>query len=231
MALQKNRVVNSNRAWDAGRVYKVNEVVQIAGVVCQNLTGGNSDPLLLVDWVVVYQDVGLVYSQSEVDAFLVDKINVLDTGWEEMEDTVHLVGSPQLLTAGNTANLSNNKGVLRNNILPFGVTTFFDSATSKLTPALENDFYQVDLMFKVKNSVLSGHFDVWVDITGIGERFRQSRICPKTANTETNINISFSHFTSDLFALNGGVIKIEAITGNLEIYDKQFRIVRVIKGR
>lgn len=153
------------------------------------------------------------------------------TGWEEMEDTAHLVGSPQVVTAGTTANLSNNKGVLRNNMLPSGVTTFFDSATSKLTPALEDDYYQVDLMFKVKNSVLSGYFDVWVDIGGVGERFRQTMICPKAANTETNINISFSHFTTALFALNGGVIKIEAATGNLDIYDKQFRIVRIVKGR
>jgi len=153
------------------------------------------------------------------------------TGWEEMEDTVHLVGSPQVVTAGTTANLSNNKGVLRNNMLPLGVTTFFDSATSKLTPELEDDFYVINLMFKVKNSVLSGFFDVWIDIVGVGERFRQITICPKSAGTETDVNISFNHFTSAAFALNGGTVKIKATTGDLDIYDKQFRIARVIKAR
>ena len=86
-------------------------------------------------------------------------------------------------------------------------------------------------MFKVKNSVLSGYFDVWIEIGGIGERFRHTTICPKSAGTETSVNISFNHFTSAQFAANGGEIKVAAISGDLSIYDKQFRICRTYKAK
>lgn len=154
-------------------------------------------------------------------------LNNRESGWEELEDTLHTVGSPQLVTAGVTTLLTNNGGIRINDQLPTGVTQLFDIPTTKLTPIDEGDFYVVDLMFKVKNSVLSGHFDVWVDIGGIGERFRQTIICPKSAGTETSVNVNFNHFTSGQFAFNGGEVKIKAEVGDLQIYDKQFRICRV----
>ena len=133
MALQKNRVVNSNRSWDAGRVYKVNEVVQIAGVVYQNLTGGNSDPTLLVDWVVVYQDVGVIYTQAEVDALLADKIDKNATGWASYVDTQKTVGVPLNLVAGVDTPLRIRANTIIDFQIPEGVKAFYVSGRLVVT--------------------------------------------------------------------------------------------------
>lgn len=153
-----------------------------------------------------------------------------DTGWATYEDTFHTVGAPQTVSEGVTALLTNNKGNNFETQLPDGVTEFFDATTTKMKPAAENDFMTCDLMFKVKNSLASGFFTVYVDIPTLGKRFEQTRVCPKDANTETGINIAFHHFVSNAFFTNGGIIKIVADKGNLQIYDKQFRFCRVHKA-
>lgn len=127
MALQKNRVVNSNRAWDAGRVYKVNEVVQIAGVVYQNLTGSNSDPSLLVDWVVVYQELGVIYTQAEVDALLADKMDKNSTGFANYADSGYTSGAPFAVSATTDTVLPNRAQVIYDDQIPADIKTFYYS--------------------------------------------------------------------------------------------------------
>lgn len=162
-----------------------------------------------------------------------DKINdnfdelYRSTGWEAVVDTAHTVGSPQSITEGATTNLSNNKGTVFNAQIPTGVTSFWDSTNSKITPQYENDYMMADIMFKCKNSLQSGYFTIYIDIPFLGERFNQVVVCPKDANTETGVNLSFGHFVSSQFAANGGTIKIFADKGNVQIYDKQFRFVRI----
>lgn len=166
-----------------------------------------------------------------------DKINdnfdelYAQTGWISYEDTLHTLGSPQVINAGVTALLTNNGAVKIDSQKPTGVTDFFDVTTTELTPQNENDFYSVDLMFKTKNSVASGVFTVYVDIPTIGQRFHQSFICSKTANTELGVNLTINHYTSAAFAANGGTVNITSIDGNTSIYDKQFRICRIHKVR
>lgn len=149
------------------------------------------------------------------------------TGWEAVVDTLHTVGSPQTVAQGVTATLTNNKGTIFNTQLPSGVTTFFDSATSKITPQNENDFMTSSFMFKAKNSNIDGVFTIYIDIPSLGERFSSVHMFPKGANTEHGFDIDICHFISNQFAINGGIIKIVANVGDLEIYDKQFRFCRV----
>jgi len=158
--------------------------------------------------------------------FIID----IGTGWEACVDTTHTSGSPQTVTEGVTALLTNNKGTLFNSQLPLGVTTFFTVGTTKITPDQQNDYMTTDLMFNVKNSMANGYFTVFVDIPSLGERFSQTRVCPKDANTQMGVNISFSHFISSQFKANGGIIKITADKGNLSVYDKQFRFSRTHKA-
>lgn len=179
-------------------------------------------------------DKGIEYeSEFSVDntsnpRWLTDKAYVDNaTGWEAIIDTAHTVGSPQTVAQGVTANLTNNKGTIFNSQLPTGVTTFFDSATSKITPQNENDFMTSSFMFKAKNSNADGHFTVYIDIPTLGERFTSVHKFPKGANTEHGFDIDICHFVSAQFASNGGIIKIVADLGDLEIYDKQFRFCRV----
>lgn len=153
------------------------------------------------------------------------------TGWISYEDTLHTLGSPQVINAGVTALLTNNGAVKIDSQKPTGVTDFFDVTNTKLTPENENDFYTVDLMFKTKNTVASGVFTIYIDIPTLGQRFHQSFICSKTANLELGVNLNINHYTSSAFAANGGLVYITSIDGNTSIYDKQFRICRVHKVR
>lgn len=155
-----------------------------------------------------------------------------EIGWASYVDTLHTSGSPQSITEGVTpVLLTNNAGTVISSQLPTGVTAFFDQATTKITPVQENDFNSVDIMFKVKNSVLNGFFTVYVDIPTLGTRFEQTFVCPKTAGTEMGVNYSFHHYVSSQFAANGGLIYIVANSGNLQIYDKQYRFAKLINAQ
>lgn len=46
-------LINTNENWSDKRRYKINNVVNYAGGVYQNSTGGNSDPSTGIDWVFI----------------------------------------------------------------------------------------------------------------------------------------------------------------------------------
>jgi len=223
MAQFKAQTTNTNNVWVASKRYKVNSVVTHSGIEYLNTTGGNSLPTLLTDWLVCRQPTGPTYTQSETDTLLLAKRNKTSTGWESIDDTLHTVGSPQTINEGVTANLSNNKGAIKNSNLPNGHSTFFDSSTSKVLPVTENDFMSCSFMFKAKNNNVDGHFTIFIDIPGLGERFNSVQRFPKGANVEHPFNITINNYVSNSFKTNGGVVKIVADSGNLSIYDKQFR--------
>jgi len=155
-----------------------------------------------------------------------------DIGWASYVDTLHTSGSPQLISEGVTpVLLTNNAGTTITSQLPDGVVKLFDSATTKIIPVQENDFNSVDIMFTVKNSVTNGFFTVYIDIPTLGTRFEQLFVCPKTAGTAMGINYSFHHYVSAQFAANGGTIYIVANSGNLQIYDKQYRFSKLINAK
>jgi len=223
MALQKNRVVNSNRAWDAGRVYKVNEVVQIAGVVYQNLTGSNSDPSLLVDWVVVYQELGVIYTQAEVDALLANKANDSDLGWGIYRDTIYTLASPFSVTSGSRVKLANNNGAGIISQLPLGVSSFYDATTGKLIATNDGDVLSLTLRFKAKMSVLNGYFDLDIDIGGTQNVISgESVLFTRGSGTEQRFDVDLDYFTGSTFIANGGDLNITPINGNIDIYDISF---------
>jgi len=155
-----------------------------------------------------------------------------DIGWASYVDTLHTSGTPQTITEGVTpVLLTNNAGTVINSQLPDGVVKLFDSATTKIRPVQENDFNSVDIMFTVKNSVTNGFFTVYIDIPTLGTRFEQLFVCPKTAGTAMGVNYSFHHYVSAQFAANGGTIYIVANSGNLQIYEKQYRFSKLINAK
>lgn len=156
--------------------------------------------------------------------------SIITTGWEAVVDTVDTVGSPQAIAQGVTDELTNNAGTTFNTQLPVGVTSFWDTSTSKVTPENENDFMTSSFMFKAKNDNIDGHFTLFIDIPSLGERFTSVHRFPKGANTEHGFDIDICHFVSNQFSINGGIVKITANLGDLEIYDKQFRFCRVHKA-
>lgn len=53
MAQVKVQTTNTNNVWDEKKTYKVNSVVAYNGFLYQNLTGKNSVPSTLIDWIEI----------------------------------------------------------------------------------------------------------------------------------------------------------------------------------
>jgi len=47
----KSQLINTNETWNSKRRYKINYIVEHLGGIYQNSTGGNSDPILKIDWI------------------------------------------------------------------------------------------------------------------------------------------------------------------------------------
>jgi len=140
-------------------------------------------------------------------------------GWELFSDTDYTEGSPFSVTEGTNVNLPNNAGSVINSSAPAGVS-FYDG--TKLTPDNIGDGYTISLRMKVKSSSPSGALGVELDIgDGVTPNIiiGDSRPLIKGANTEQRVAFDFTLFTLDTFVLDGGQLKIEAITGNLSVYD------------
>lgn len=70
MSTQKQTLFNGNSAWNENQRYKVNSVVTKSGNTYQNKTGGNSDPELLNDWVLISNSALAIESYSNDFAYV-----------------------------------------------------------------------------------------------------------------------------------------------------------------
>lgn len=52
----KVQTQNTNNVWDDKKRYNVNSVVRHNGIDYQNVTGKNTNPELLNDWIVIFND-------------------------------------------------------------------------------------------------------------------------------------------------------------------------------
>lgn len=152
---------------------------------------------------------------------------ITGTGWAQYIDTTATIGSPLTIAEGVTATFTNNANTVIDSQKPVGVTTFFDSATQKITPQKDGDAYSISLRFKAKASVLNAYFDVLLDIGGTqGIISQETCIFTRAANIEQRFDVDLTVFSADTFVANGGALTINAISGDLEIYGINFLIVR-----
>lgn len=154
------------------------------------------------------------------------------TGWASYKDTVYNSGSPFSVTEGDTENLLNNAGTIIDTYLPIGVTSLYNELTGHITPENIGDYYVLTVRFKAKNSEATGGYaDIGLDLGGaIGLQFLESIIFIKGAGVEQNFSIAFPFYSLDTFVLNGARVKVNAINGNLQIYDIEYQIARTYKA-
>tara|TARA_R110000772_G_C13180464_1_gene428004 strand:+ start:107 stop:829 length:723 start_codon:yes stop_codon:yes gene_type:complete len=96
------------------------------------------------------------------------------TGWATYVDTQYSSGSPFSITADTNTLLPNNAGSVIDSQKPSHVSTFWDSATQKIT-GRNGDNLDFMLYFKYQPSATNAEVDMWIDIGGsIGELYRQS---------------------------------------------------------
>lgn len=153
------------------------------------------------------------------------------TGWATYVDNAYTVGSPFAIASGVTSTLPNNAASSIANNLPIGVTSFYNSGTSKIIPASLGDTYNFAIRFKAKTTATTDFLDFGIDIGGaIGVVFKESKVFLKGANTEMDFVFTVPAYVQSTFLANGGLIKITAHTGDLSIYDIVFDIIRTGKG-
>lgn len=154
-----------------------------------------------------------------------------ESGWAAYNDTQYTVGSPLSISSGTTVTLPNNSGTSVKTQLPIGVTDFYNSATSKITPANNGDYYQISVLFKAKSTVSNDYFDISIDVGGaIGQIFKQTLVLVKGANTEQSFKYEVGAYAAATFLANGGLVKITSVNGTLSVYDIIFQVNRTHKA-
>ena len=148
-------------------------------------------------------------------------------GWAQYSDTVYTTGSPFAIAEGVTASIPNNAGSVIDQYLPLGVSSFYDG--TKIRPDSIGDYYIITISFVAACSKLSGgHAELSIDIGGSqGQVFKSSIIFSKGIGAFDTFNIPLPCFTLDTFKANGGIVKLEALLGNLTIYSISYQVARV----
>lgn len=147
------------------------------------------------------------------------------TGWASYADSIYTEASPLSIANGITATVNNNAATVINSQIPFGVTSFWNSATAKITPFGIGDGYTFCLRCKIKPSAANTYLDFGIDI-GTGVIFKQILNLPKGANVEHDINIECTGYSFGDFVTNGGIMKITANGGTLSIYNIELQVHR-----
>tara|TARA_R110000782_G_scaffold107790_4_gene196210 strand:+ start:609 stop:1187 length:579 start_codon:yes stop_codon:yes gene_type:complete len=155
------------------------------------------------------------------------------TGGAQYVDGTYTVGSPLVITEGTRVKLTCDNSVVIDGNLPsdfsFGM---WDATTNKLLAVNDKDRFILEVRFKAKNSVINGYFDVEIDIGGTQNVINgESKLFTKAANVEQLFKLNFVYFTGSTFIANGGDIYIDAVNGNVSIYDIQLVPTRIHKGR
>jgi len=156
-------------------------------------------------------------------------VAVRDTGWAQYNDTEYTVEAPFAVVEGTTVTMPMNSGHVLKQYIPSDTTDLY--AGGKITPTNIGDAYVLAIRFRAKSSKNFGALRIGIDIGGELNTFVQQSIpFVRDANIEQYFNFVFNIFTLDTFVANGGTIKIEAIIGNLSIYEIRYVITRVFKA-
>lgn len=179
----------------------------------------------------LYTASGIINSNNnEFNAYIVEVKN--RTGGAQYIDDIYSELEPLTITQGNRVKLTcNNATVINNNIPSDFINGMWDNTNNKLLAVNNKDIFSTEIRFKAKNSVNNGFFDIEIDISGsVGVISRVSQNFTRSADTEQSFKPIFNYFTGTTFISNGGEIYINAVKGNLEIYDIEILPNRIHKG-
>lgn len=207
----KKKVIleNGTDVWDAKKRYKVNQSVLFNGLSYQNVTGANSSPDALVDWVIADVD-GNLFLHKVGDETKTGVLTIQTNG-EDLEKNALILVNPLdedfrnaiTVKAGATANqrryfqFLNHLGV-RTNLLGFNANNDFIAFNSLLAyhyiSAMANDITSI-------NSGGSGHVRINADPVATGTE--GMIIYDGTANPTANVNGMYFFASSGMSARGG----------------------------
>lgn len=138
---------------------------------------------------------------------------------------------PIVINQGNTQPL-NFDTVIYEDYLPEGATTFFTGG--RFTPQSVGDTYQVGVRFYASSSVNEGGFNIKIDISAAGDGSNLVSQKPQRMirgnNTFEYYTVDLNVFSRDTFIANGGLISIDAVDGDISIYEPTLFIVKTTAG-
>lgn len=153
------------------------------------------------------------------------------TGHGYYTSTTGTVAVPIVTAAGNKTSL-NFDTVLFEDYLPFGVDTFFTGG--RMTPQSKGDTYSCRIGFFASASLNSGAFALELDISAAGD---SSNVIAKKPVRMIRGSNQFEFYTVDLdmfarddFLANGGLIKLEAVDGNISIHSLTLLVTKTTAG-
>lgn len=122
--------------------------------------------------------------------------------------------------------------VIYEDYLPSGAATLFSGG--RFTPQSVGDTYKIGVRFYAGASIGSGGLSVSIDISATGDGSnvvgQKAVRMLRGSNSPDYYTIDLNVFTRDVFLANGGLISIEAVDGNISIYDATLFIVKTTAG-
>jgi hypothetical protein len=147
-------------------------------------------------------------------------------GWASYQDTIYTSGSPLTLSDGIKTTLQNNSGTVVNSSIPTGVTKLYDNGTNKITPAAIGDGIHLSIRFMAVPSAVNTYLLFGVDIGGSADIFQKTEVLPRGAGVANPVSIDVQGYALSVFIANGGLVKLTAVGGNVQIYGVEFQIHR-----
>jgi len=174
-----------------------------------------------------YNDLVYRYMLGEVGE---GRLNMSGTGWGQYKDTQYPdAGSPFTLALDTDTVIPNNAGAKIEDYLPIGVDEFYNGA-SNLLSGRKGDSIDIMAYFKAVPTVNNQWLDVWLDIIGLGEFYRQTFSFPRGAGTERGVVYSLSSlYNLDTWVANGAKLYIRS-NASLDIYGISYNIDRSHQG-
>jgi len=137
-------------------------------------------------------------------------------------DGTYTVSSPFVVSEGSNVLIPNDKSTVI--IEDDGV--LYDGTV--VTPNTLNAYINVSIRFKLKSSTDQGAIRVSLDIGGtVGVFTEDSRRLLGDAEEEQPVSFSLDAFSSQTFIDNGGVLRIEAVQGEISLYDINYLITEI----
>lgn len=158
--------------------------------------------------------------------------NLVDAelGWATYSDGVYTSAAPLTLVSNTDTALPNNAASVIDSQKPLDVTTFYDSGTGKIT-GRNGDGIALTVFFKALSSQNQQWIDVWLDIGGIGELYRQTFAFPRGSGQERGILWGLpSAYTLGSWEANGATLYVRS-NAAISLYGIVYNISRTHKAR
>lgn len=154
-----------------------------------------------------------------------------DSGYIRYNDDQYDSGNVLTINEGSIVKVPNNAtSTIGDNIdLPL-----YDG--NKLTPNFINDNYILRVNFTAYMSTINGGFSLGIDIseTGDGSEIIASipvrTIRGSGSGTAVPYSIDIPFYSSGTFIANGGRVLVEALTGDISVYDISFILFKLHSG-